>query len=208
MKGCRPLTGRETKCLKGLFRGRLAKRNYALFVLGASTGFRISELLSLTVGDLLDIDGNFKSRIAVSRKNMKGQKASRSNLLNEEASNSLRPWFHQLAQMRFDRKTDFVFQSLSNTNSAITRKHVWRIFTDAFNLGQFPGKLGTHTMRKTYAKYVYRFYLNQVAAGEPVDAFRSTSKALGHTDIKSTDQYLSFLTEETDMAVNSLEIFK
>lgn len=107
-----------------------------------------------------------------------------------------------------DRETDYVFQSYSCDNKAIKRQHAWRIFTNAFKLGRFQGKLGTHTMRKTYAKYIYRFYLNQVAAGEPVDAFRSTSKALGHTDIKSTDQYLSFLTEKTDMAVNSLEIFK
>lgn len=207
MKGCRPLSKEEARLLKDFFLGRLAKRNYALFVLGASTGFRISELLSLTIGDLIDVGGHFKERITVSRQNMKGQKSSRSNLLNQEACNSIKPWLHELADMGFDRKTDFVFQSYSNTNSAITRKHAWRLFTDAFRRGQFPGRLGTHTMRKTYAKHVYRFYLNQVAAGEPVDAFRATSKALGHIDIKSTDQYLSFLTQEIDEAVNSLEIF-
>ncbi|MFT5699802.1 MAG: integrase [Desulforhopalus sp.] len=207
MKGCRPLSKEEARLLKDFFLGRLAKRNYALFVLGASTGFRISELLSLTIGDLVDVGGHFKERITVSRKNMKGQKSSRSNLLNQEACRSLTPWLRQLSEMGFDRKSDYVFQSYSNTNKAITRKHAWRIFINAFRLGQFPGSLGTHTMRKTYAKHVYQFYLNQVAQGESVDAFRATSKALGHIDIKSTDQYLSFLTEEIDAAVNSLEIF-
>lgn len=98
MKGCRPLTKDETRLLKNLFRGKLAKRNYALFVLGASTGFRISELLSLTIGDVIGTDGDFKERVTVSRQNMKGKRSSRSNLLNNEAQRALEPWFYQLAE--------------------------------------------------------------------------------------------------------------
>jgi len=53
MQGCRPLTDDEVQLMSRSFSGTFAKRNKALFVVGYRTGFRISELFSLTVGDVL-----------------------------------------------------------------------------------------------------------------------------------------------------------
>ncbi len=53
MKGARPLTDSEVHQVSNSFRGRFAHRDRTLFVLGIKTGLRISELLSLTVGDVL-----------------------------------------------------------------------------------------------------------------------------------------------------------
>jgi site-specific recombinase XerD len=52
MKGCRPLTDEEVTFMSRSFSGTFGKRNNALFVVGYHTGFRISELLSLCVGDV------------------------------------------------------------------------------------------------------------------------------------------------------------
>jgi site-specific recombinase XerD len=52
MKGCRPLTDNEVQVISRSFGGTFGKRNKALFVVGYRTGFRISELLSLRVGDV------------------------------------------------------------------------------------------------------------------------------------------------------------
>jgi len=53
LKGCRPLTDDEVKLINQSFGGTFAKRNKALFILGVRSGFRISEMLSLKVGDVL-----------------------------------------------------------------------------------------------------------------------------------------------------------
>jgi integrase len=50
MKGCRPFSDEEVKLIAKSFGGRYATRNKALFILGVRSGFRISEMLSLTVG--------------------------------------------------------------------------------------------------------------------------------------------------------------
>ena len=52
MKGTRPLDNDEIRRVSAAFTGIFATRNRGLFMLGVSTGGRISELLSLRVGDV------------------------------------------------------------------------------------------------------------------------------------------------------------
>ena len=52
MKGTRPLDNQEIRLVSACFDGTYGDRNRGLFMLGVSTGGRISELLSLTVGDV------------------------------------------------------------------------------------------------------------------------------------------------------------
>ena len=52
MKGTRPLDNTEIRLVSACFDGTFEARNRGLFMLGVSTGGRISELLSLTIGDV------------------------------------------------------------------------------------------------------------------------------------------------------------
>ena len=52
MKGTRPLDNTEIRQVAACFTGAYEVRNRGLFMLGVSTGVRISELLSLTIGDV------------------------------------------------------------------------------------------------------------------------------------------------------------
>ena len=52
MKGTRPLDNDEIRRVSTCFTGTYKVRNRGLFMLGVSTGGRISELLSLTIGDV------------------------------------------------------------------------------------------------------------------------------------------------------------
>lgn len=201
MRGSRPLTAEEAAQLKVLFSGKMATRNLALFLLGANTGFRITELLSLRLGDVLEDDGRIKTRIMVSRRFMKGKRSSRNVYLNEFARKGLRPWLVVLREGCVIHRDDFVFRSYGHGNKAIGRVQAWKIMTKVYKAAGLTGKLGTHAMRKTFANNIYQQLLNRVAGGEAIDAFRAVSKALGHSDIKSTDQYLSFRTEEIDETI-------
>ena len=52
MKGTRPLDNNEIRLVSACFSGTFEARNRGLFMLGVSTGGRISELLSLTIADV------------------------------------------------------------------------------------------------------------------------------------------------------------
>ena len=52
MKGTRPLDNDEIRLVSACFTGPFEARNLGLFMLGVSTGGRISELLSLTISDV------------------------------------------------------------------------------------------------------------------------------------------------------------
>jgi integrase len=70
MAGCRALTDEEVQLVKRSFGGEFAKRDEALFMLGVEAGFRISELISLRVKDVLQY-GAIRERVEVAKRHMK-----------------------------------------------------------------------------------------------------------------------------------------
>ena len=64
MKGTRPLDNDDIRLVSGCFDGTFEARNRGLFMLGVSTGGRISELLGLQIGDQRKVwqkQGNLQS---------------------------------------------------------------------------------------------------------------------------------------------------
>lgn len=155
-------------------------RDKALFQLGISTGFRISELLSITVKDCLQF-GIIRDRLTVTRRHMKGNISGRSVALNEKAKQAL---------------TDLNIGSydLNSRLFPFTRQHAHRILKEAFQAAQVPGQVSTHSMRKTFAKKVYERLDKDLV---------KTQKALGHVSINSTVSYLSFDQSDIDTAILS-----
>lgn len=60
MKGTRPLDNNEIRLVSACFAGMFETRNRGLFMIGVSTGGRISELLSLRVADPLHRSADFR----------------------------------------------------------------------------------------------------------------------------------------------------
>jgi integrase len=81
VRGCRPLTDQEIEVVGKSFSGIYAKRNKALFMRGLKTGYRITELLSLRVGDVYQHEKGI-DRVTVQRRNMKGKMRSRTVILH------------------------------------------------------------------------------------------------------------------------------
>ena len=70
MKGCRPLSGQEVRDVIASVWGTCASRDKALVILGTKSGFRISELLSLRIGDIVQA-GQLVDKVTVRRAKMK-----------------------------------------------------------------------------------------------------------------------------------------
>jgi integrase len=191
MKGCRPLTDAEVEVVLKSFAGQYAVRDKALFLMGTKSGFRISELLSLRLGDVLHA-GRLVDRVTVARRNMKKRVEGRTVLLHPDAKAALLPWIDQLHAHGYMTADAFLFQSRKGSNRPISRIHAYRVLQAAYDANELTGKLGTHAMRKTFANRVY-------------DALKGdlpkTQRALGHRNINSTVSYLSFREEDIDAAI-------
>lgn len=202
MRGCRPLELSEVSRALERMRGtRLAMRNRCMVQLGLYTGFRISELLSLRVGDVVQ-DGRVLERIVVERKNMKGKQQSRDVKLNERARAALRMWLPELYAWRDNGPDLYLFQS--NRGGRITRRQAGRIITQLAQELSMPPKVATHSLRKTFAGAIYQRGLDTWRQGEELP-IRVAMKALGHKSVDATESYLGLDVRQVDEAVDALD---
>jgi integrase len=195
MKGCRPLTDPEVVLVSRSFGGTYAARDRALFLLGVKSGFRIAELLSLRLHDLLQHE-RLVEYLTVERRHMKGGKAGKTSgrtvPLHPEAKAALASWLLTLRQQPGVTGETYIFRSRKGGNRPISPVQAWRILRDACDANELSGKLGTHCMRKTFAQKVYKRLGHDLV---------KTQSALGHVNISNTARYISFAQEEIDQAI-------
>jgi integrase len=191
MKGCRPLTEAEVNLLQQSFGGAYADRDKALFLLGVKSGFRISELLSLRIGDVSQ-HGRLVDRVTVPRRHMKNTREGRTVSLHPEAKAALATWLLTLRQDPSSMPQTFVFRSRKGVNRPISKVQAWRILHEAVTTNELTGKVGTHAMRKTFANRVYHQLNHDLV---------KTQRAMGHKNINSTVAHLSFVEDEIDQAI-------
>jgi len=190
MKGCRAFTDQEADLIMKSFAGTYAARDRAVFAVGRYTGERISAILHLKVGDVVQA-GRVADAVTYRRASRKGKVEGRTVKLHAEAKAALAAWINTLAKDAVLTADDYVFQSRKG-QGPLGRVQYHRILKTAFEANELTGKIATHSMRKTFADRVYE------ALGR--DIFR-TQKALGHRNINSTVQYLSFKEADIDAAV-------
>ncbi|HOI54892.1 MAG TPA: tyrosine-type recombinase/integrase [Phycisphaerae bacterium] len=203
MATTRALEMDEARRMQETFGGRWALRNRCLVELGVRCGFRISEMLSLRVADVLeapDEDGTcrVRDRLTVVRSNTKGKVATRSVVLHPKAAEALALWVADLQGQGYWRGETWLFQSAwgADRNTRITRVQAWRIVREAARRIHSRGCVGTHSMRKAA---VTRFYEQ---CGR--DLLR-TQKFSGHKDLDSLRAYIAVDQEEVDGIVLSMD---
>lgn len=197
MQGCRPLSREEVRLILDRFEGRYATRNKCLFVLGVLAGFRIKEMLSLRVKDVV-ANKRVRKRLRVARRHMKGSKRSRIVYLATEARRAI---FDQVKALEWPGQDVYLFRAQGEKNKAISYTQARRVLLSVFDMAGVADQVSTHTMRKTYANDLYDLMLENLANGVQVDPFMEVSAGLGHCDPKSTTHYLSFRDENRCNAI-------
>lgn len=183
MKGTRPLTNDEIQAVADTFTGTYEVRNRGLFLLGVSVGGRISELLSLTVGDVYQNDQPV-SDLLFDRKIVKGKEESRAvpvNIDGRDAIEAIIGWHHK-QYGETDPQTP-LFPSRKRSGGKLTamnRQNSDKILNDAFTAAGLNGKLGTHSLRKSFAQRLYDVTRDIYVVKE----------LLGHKNVVTTQDYL------------------
>ena len=179
MKGTRPLDNNEIRKVAECFDGTYARRNRGLFVLGVSTGGRISELLSLKVSDVYQ-NGKPITDLLFDLSIVKGGEVSRAvpvNVDGRTAIEALIAWHvEHYGNIDIERA---LFPSRQGSG-AMNRRTAHAVLKVAFEAAGLNGKLATHSMRKSFAQRLY---------DRTGDIF-AVQEVLGHKNVATTQAYL------------------
>jgi site-specific recombinase XerD len=202
MKGMRPLQPVECERIRSeLLKSFQPKRNIALFEVGISTGFRIKEILTVRLGDVIQ-GGNVVEELYIAKRHIKKQLQSRSILLQPTAQAAVLTWADELKKLGYETKSDFLFQSTKGANKAICESMAWGIIKNAATGAGLTGRIGTHSLRKTFA---YNFLREGRGMGmNDIDILRALQKALGHRRLESTLSYVGYDEENINRVLNSM----
>ena len=150
-------------------------------MLGVSTGGRISELLSLRVGDVYQ-NGTAVTDLLFDKAIVKGGETSRAvpvNVDGREAIDALVAWHCE--QYNTTTSSCPLFPSRQKSGRVpMHRQTAHDILKDAFTAAGLNGKLATHSLRKSFAQRVYE---------QSGDIFL-VQELLGHKSVSTTQRYL------------------
>ena len=181
MKGTRPLDNTEIRLVSACFDGTFASRNRGLFMLGVSTGGRISELLSLQIGDVWQ-NGRAVSDLLFDKSIVKGGEVSRAvpvNVDGRAAIESLIDWHRERYKTIASSRSLFPSRN-KNGAVAMSRQTAHEMLKKAFQASGLNGKLATHSLRKSFAQRVYE---------ESGDIYL-VQELLGHRNVSTTQKYI------------------
>ena len=157
MKGTRPLDNNEIRLVSACFTGTFEVRNRGLFMLGVSTGGRISELLSLTIGDVYQ-NRNPVTDLLFDRSIVKGGEVSRAVPVNTDglrAIDELVRWHRE--QYRTVKASRPLFPSRNGKGKQrMTRRAAHNVLKDAFEAAGLNGHLATHSLAQVVCPKVVR----------------------------------------------------
>jgi integrase/recombinase XerD len=197
MKGTRPLDNDEIRRVSGCFTGTFEVRNRGLFMIGVSTGGRISELLSLCIGDV------FQNRSAVSdllfeKSVVKGGEVSRAVPVNADgrrAIQALIDWHRRHYRSVASKRPLFPSRHKSGT-VPLHRQTAHDILKNAFIEAGLNGKLATHSLRKSFAQRLY----------DKTGDIYLVQELLGHRNISTTQNYLGVNYADARAAVEAIAL--
>lgn len=191
MKRVEPIRDRKKiSAIKGNLKKR-DPRDFLLFTLGINTGLRISDILKLKVEDVKETSGEIKEYLDLNEKKTRRQ---RNIYINDEVKKALEYYFDRTRLYDLDR---YLFTSnKSKENKPISRERAWQLIRMWCNEVGVKGRLGTHTLRKTFG-----YHLRMAGVGIEV-----ISEALGHKSTTVTKRYIGITDDEVTKIIKNFNL--
>jgi integrase len=155
---------------------RLSPLFRLMFVIGINSGLRISDILGLSMKDLL------QNEIRIVEKKTKKARAFPINeaVRKEVALFCDKYWDKELTKPLFD----------------YCRQHIWRVLATAGLEAGIEAKIGTHTLRKTFGYHLYKSGTN----------LQMIQTILNHRSEKDTLRYIGITREDINERINGLNL--
>jgi len=197
----RPFTPTEIPALESHLLQHGRYRDRMLIIAGTQVGYRITELLTWTIGQVLAPDGDIVREVTVTRALLKGGSGvhkrsvrSRRVVLNERARGVICDYIASLGCV--PPADQYLFRSRSGANRPISRTQAHRVLKDLCReCGIDATRISTHSLRKSFVRAVYD------ASGH--DLVR-TQRIVMHASPITTARYLENTQSELDDLVLGL----
>lgn len=168
---------RHITAIKAILKEQRKLKEYLFFTLAINSGLRVSDMLTLTVGDLWTLGGDVRKEFST-----RAQKTG--SLAITQINNAIK-------DALLTTKEVFPIHDLDASLFTVSRQMVSRWVKQwCHAAGIDRGSYSAHTLRKTFA---YQLWLEQ---GKTDEALVIVSKALGHQSTGTTMDYLGIRREQ------------
>lgn len=168
-------------------------RDYCLFVLGVNSGLRVSDLLNLSVGDVIDEKGILKERISF--RELKTRNTGNNKEINFPISDTAKKALSEYLITRDYKLEEPLFMSRKK-GAPLQRAQAWKVINDAARTVGITDRIGTHTLRKTFAYHAYKAGIDII----------QIQKLLGHKSPAITLAYMGITQEQLDQVYLNLNL--
>ena len=182
----------EIEKIKKYFLDRKEYRNYCLFILGITTGYRIGDLLSLRFSHIFNKDYSFQKEIDIfEQKTRKRRKMPIGENIKEAITLYIR-------NIGFPNLNDYVFKSQKGENQPLGVSPARLIFVKMAKDLKLPYHCSTHFLRKTFAYWFLQVHKNDMTA------LSTLQDILNHSSEKMTLKYCGIEQERKAQMLKSL----
>jgi integrase len=182
---------RQIEAMKRILRGNpgTGLRDHCLFVLGINSGLRVSDLLALTVGEVLDSKGKIRDRLT-----LREQKTGKAKTfpISQTAAKAIKEY---LDTRKGSGREEPLFRSRKERGH-LQRAQAYKVIRDAARAVGIEESIGTHTLRKTFGYWAYK-------EGKDLTLIQ---KLLNHGSPAVTLAYIGITQEQLDDVYLSLNL--
>lgn len=166
-------------------------RNYAMIILGLNTAFRISDLLNLRWGDVLNKKtGCFREHICVVEQKTGKERVVAMNHTVIGVLGELRRVFCDTDEEQY------LFPSTKKTGNPLSRSQAFRIVREAAEYAGIEERISCHSLRKTFG---YQAWKQGVQPAVLMDIYN-------HSSYRITRRYLGIEQEDRDKVYLNLHV--
>ena len=173
------------------------KRNYLIFLVGINCGLRCSDLLDLRIEDVWNEESQSvidKPRYIVHKLSREGKPRYANMYLNIYMKEAIKDYVLSLGDDCCG--SDYLFSSAKRnckSGGRLSTSSFYHILTKATKELALDAHVGTHTMRKTCGRHIYK--------NSGLDAARA---ALGHKSTETTLRYIGKTEDEVEETFMSM----
>jgi integrase len=183
---------RKISQIENLLKGQGRTRDLLLFTVGVNSALRISDLVTLTVGDFVDANGSLRPDFA-----LKERKTGKRYVLTINDSIQEAWKFYAITHGDvLQNGNNAVFFNLKSGDGAIQRGQAWRLIQQLCKDVGLNGDYGTHTLRKTWG------YHARLAGVDLATIMRK----FNHSRIDITMRYLGITDDELAEAARRINL--
>ena len=185
---------RKIAQIKNLLRGERRYRDLLLFTVGINSALRVSDLLTLTVGQVVDESGVIRDRFWL-REEKRGKRQE--VIINDSIKAVLGEYLVSYPGVLTNPEHYIFFNTRTmNYSKPISRKMAWKFVTEICEAVGLRGNFGTHTLRKTWGYH---------ARQSGVELALIMHK-LNHNSLAYTKRYLGITDDELEAVVRKLNL--